>query len=164
MSQVVFLRNWMCSKDNFETIFFFYELFKVIDPWARRITNQKSCCKVYYFCSVLLHFLRCIFDISTWASATCSKSNNFDILIFVNTKCAFALAERSKTFSTCTSSVSVTYDNANFYQNKSPKFILSVFYVLFLVFNDYCFRLSKFSNRLVAFFTKISIRQKRKHQ
>lgn len=116
MYYIIFLGYRMGSYYYWYSIFFFDKFFKLNNIWAWRIANNKTCCKVNCFCSVINYFFGSIFNISTRTASTCSISNYIDsIIFFINIKSTFTILYCSETFTTSTITVKITYNNSDFY-------------------------------------------------
>ena len=111
MCLVVVFGYRMSAKDNFDSIFFFYEFLKVPDIWTRRVPHDHPGGQVDILRPVFLHFGRDVFHIPSRASAACRIPYHFYVFSFMGFESAFIVPSRSKAFASAAIPVTVAdYD------------------------------------------------------
>ncbi len=83
----------MSAINDFEAISCFNKVMKIGDMRTWRIAHNESSGKMYRLCSVFLHFLHSIFNITTRTPIASGIPNNFNFHILVPAKCTFSIAQ-----------------------------------------------------------------------
>ena len=104
----------MRSNNNIYSILFPDEIAEIVYIWTRRIPNNQSGGKVDNLCSILLHFLWSVFNISSRVTTAASEPNELYFLPLINTERSLPVAESPQAFTSSTGTVAVTDDDSNF--------------------------------------------------
>ena len=83
----------MSAINDFEAISCLDKFIKIGDMGAWRISHNETRRKMDHLCSVFLHFLHGIFNVTTRTPIASGIPHNFNVHILVSAKCTFSVAQ-----------------------------------------------------------------------